>query len=336
MNVLILGGTQFIGKQMVRLFEEAGHTVGVFTRGNRMPADMAPHIHIQGDRSNLKDLQRAAQTERWDVVVDNLAFNGSDVAVALKAFPDIGHYILNSSVAVYRFVPDRFPVPYRGGDVSYSFTPPEEDPSNIHWKYARGKLQAEKECAAQEEIPWTILRPPVVYGPEDPTQRGFWYLARLLRGGPLLLADGGIQSFQIGYSVDIARAFLLAAEHKRKTVGRSYFLAQSEILTLRGFVEESAHALGIVPDWIDIPSDILKEKGGPFADMINLIFDTTPAREDFEFETTPWAVFARETAEWFRDRWQGNDLELLASREDELQLATRWKSLLNVPWLLES
>ncbi|MBY0369803.1 NAD-dependent epimerase/dehydratase family protein, partial [bacterium] len=303
------------------------------TRGNRMPADMAPHIHIQGDRSNIDDLNRAAQTEKWDAVIDNLAFNAKDVSVALQAFQEVGHYVLNSTVAVYRFIPGQYPAPYRDADVDFEYHPPEEDPKNIHWKYARGKLMAEKACRNQETVPWTILRPAVVYGPEDPTQRGFWYLSRLLKGGPLLLADGGVQSFQIAYSVDIARAFVQAVENRKKTEGKSYFLAQKELITLKDFVSESAHALGILPDWVDIPAAILKEMKGPYGDMINLAFDTAPAREDFGFETTPWPEVARITAEWFRDHWQGEDEDLLATREAELQLAARWKSLLNVPWL---
>lgn len=333
MKILILGGTHFIGKQIVRLCEEAGHTVGVFTRGNRMPADMAPHLHIQGDRSNLEDLKRAAQTEDWDAVIDNLAFGPTDVALALQAFGNVGHYVLNSSVAVYRFIPDAYPSPYRGETVDYNAKPANEDPHDIHWKYARGKLLAEKTCVSQEEVPWTILRPPVVYGPEDPTQRGYWYLARLLKGGPLLLADSGVQSFQIAYSLDVAQAFLQVIENRKKTVGKAYFLAQKEILTLRDFVEESAHALGIVPDWIDVPAKLLREKGGPYADMVNLIFDTRPAQDDFDFSPTPWPEFARTTAQWFRDHWQGADEELLASRDEELKFATLWKSLLQVPWL---
>ncbi len=299
--------------------------MGVFTRGNRSLKDLAPHQHIQGDRENPQDLRRAAETEDWDVVIDNIAYNAGHVRTALKTFPSISHYILCSTISVYRFIPGHFRQPIRESDVSFNFDPPNEDPSDIHWKYARGKLEAERECFSQRKVPWTILRPPVVYGPDDPTDRGFWYVGRLLRGGPLLLSDGGVNSFRFIYSTDAARAFLEVMENRKRVLRKAYFIAQNEIITLRDFVEESARALGVVPDYVDVAADNLQDLGGPYASMVNLIPDISSARKDFGFTTTPWPEFAHTTARWFRDHWQGNESELFATRTKEIEFALKWK-----------
>ncbi len=325
MNILILGGTQFFGKEIVRLCVEAGHTVGVFTRGNRMPKDLPEHQHIQGDRENPDDLRRAAETQRWDAVIDNIAYNADHVRAALKAFSSTSHYVLCSTISVYRFIPGRYSQPMQEDAVDFDYNPPAEDPHDIHWKYARGKLEAERELMKQRKVPWTILRPPVVYGPEDPTERGFWYVGRLLRGGPLILSDGGVNSFRLIYSVDCARAFLQVIENRKKVLRKSYFIAQSEIITLRDFVEQSAQALGVVPDYADVALDNLGPMGGPFSNMVNLIPDISAARKDFGFTTTPFVDFIKTSADWFRDHWRGNEQELFANRDQELAFVTRWK-----------
>jgi nucleoside-diphosphate-sugar epimerase len=180
----------------------------------------------------------------------------------------------------------------------------------------------------QRKVPWTILRPPVVYGPGDPTERGFWYLARLLTGGPLLIADGGIQSFRLISSTDTARAFLQAVENRKKVLRKAYFIGQHEIITLRDFIEESARALGLVPDYLDVPAHLLGEMGGPWAPMINLIPDLTAARRDLGFQPTPFVDFVHSTALWFRDHWRGDEKKLLATREHELAFALKWKKLI--------
>ncbi len=327
MKVLILGGTQFFGKEIVRLLADAGHSVGVFTRGNRKPQDLAPHQHIQGDRENPEDLRRAAETEDWDAVIDNIAYSATHVRAALKAFSSTSHYILCSSISVYRYIPSSYAQPMRESEVSFDFQPVDEDLNDIHWKYARGKLEAERELVRQRKVSWTVIRPPVVYGPEDPTERGFWYLARLLRGGPLLLPNGGVQSFRIASSTDTARAFVQVIENRKRVVRKAYFIGQREIITLRDFVEESARAMGLMPDYVEIPSEILGEMGGPWAPMVNLVPDISAARKDFGFEPTPFVDFVHSTAHWFRDCWRGDEKKLLATRDKELKLATSWKKL---------
>ncbi len=327
MRVLILGGTQFFGKSIVRMLADEGHTVGIFTRGIRSLEDLPAHQHIQGDRDSIDDLVRAAETENWDAVVDNIAFSASHVRDALKAFSKTSHYVLCSSVSVYRFAAARFPWPIHDKSILHDSKPAAEKPHDIHWKYARGKLEAERECLRQKKVPWTILRPPVVYAPHDPTQRCFCSLIRLRPGGPLLLADGGVQSFRLLSSEDTARAFVQVLNNRKKTLRKAYFLGQSEIITLRDFVEESARALGIMPDYMDVPFDVLGDLGGPWSTMVNVIPDISAARKDFGFAPTPFEQFAFETAHWFRDHWKGDSRKLLESRERELAFGSRWKKM---------
>ena len=260
LKILILGGTAFFGKETARIFSEAGRAVTLFTRGDRKPSDLPACAHITGDRNDDTDLQKAAGTQ-WDLVIDNIAYNGDHVRKALAAFRNAGHYFLTSTVSVYRYSHPRMVQPLRKIPSALDSTPPAQDLKDIHWSYANGKWEAEKALRSQRAIEWTIFRPTVVHGPGDPLERGFWYIARMLKGGPLLLPNSGAASFVSLYSIDIARAYLQASQAGAH--GKTYNLAQSEIITLRDYVEESARALGIDPDLVNVPRDLLAGWVGP-------------------------------------------------------------------------
>lgn len=321
MRLLLLGGTSFFGKEICRTFVDASWEVTLFTRGNVTPNDLPSHAHIRGDRNVEADLQLAAEAGPWDLVIDNIAYNGPQVQQALGAFKDCGRYLLMSTVSVYRFVRSK-DQPLHEDRVDFEAVPKEEDSSDVHWKYARGKLEAEKALLAEKNVPWTVLRPPVVYGPDDVTSRGFWYLARLLEGGPLLLGDSGSQSFRLIYSKDIAQACLAAAQ-TNKAEGRAYNLSQQEVITLRQFVEDSARALGVPLKSVSAPTEILGDMAGPYAGMVNLVPDLTRVKEELDFRATPWSVFGPSTAQWFKERGKQARQSLLEGRDQEIQLAKK-------------
>lgn len=327
MQVLVLGGTSFFGKDIVRAFFSAGHSVTVFTRGNKRPTDLPKHQQLTGNRRSISDLMTVGKGKDWDVVIDNIGYTAEDAEILVKAFPNAKHLIFDSSVSVYRFAKTSYPQPLLSQSVDNSVRPAQEDPHDIHWKYARGKMEAEEIIRKKSTIPWTIIRPPVVYGPDDPTERGFWYLLRLLEGGPLILANGGIQSFRLSYSKDVAQAFLKAALNP-KAHQKSYFIGQKEIITLKDFLDESAKCLGVVPNYVSVPLEIAKDLGGPHSSMINIIPDISEAERDLELRPTPFPQFIKETTNWFKEHWKGSREELLKSRPLELLLAQKWKNVI--------
>lgn len=327
MQVLILGGTSFFGKEIVRAFFSAGHSVTVFTRGLTKPTDLPPHQTLTGDRTSLSDLMTVGRGKDWDLVIDNIGYNAEDAEKLIKAFKTAKHIIFDSTVSVYRYSQSPFPQPLVEDQIDFNLKPKTEDLSNIHWKYARGKLEAERVIRNKCKIPWTIFRPPVVYGPDDTTERGFWYLARLMDGGPILLANGGVNSFRIVFSKDVAQAFLSAAL-KPSAFGKTYYVGQKEIVTLKDFLDESAKHLGVRPQYVNIPSDLPGEWGGPHASMVNIVVDISLAEKELNFKPTPFPTFIRETTLWFKEKWKGDLGSLLKTRPQELVLAQKWKNVL--------
>ena len=140
MKVLILGGTSFFGREIVDAFTSKGHKVTTFSRVEKSPFEKIKHI--EGNRTSKEDLLKAKKAGPWDVVIDNIAFGAKDVELALSVFKEVKHYILTSTVSVYRFVPkDAYHPPVKESDVSFTYVPTEEDVNDRNWIYARGKLE---------------------------------------------------------------------------------------------------------------------------------------------------------------------------------------------------
>jgi len=313
MKVLILGGAGFVGTVIYETLKKAGHVVTAYTRTN-------------GDRRKLADMEKIAAAGPWDVVVDNCGYTRADVEVFLKAFAKkAGRVLFTSTVSVYRFSSSRYFQPLREAEIDYSARPKDEDPKNIHWQYARGKMEAEACLTAQKQIPWTIFRPSVVYGPNDSKNRVFWYLSRILQGGPVLLANGGEQSFRLTFSDDLARAYRIAIE-LTETKNQIYYIAQHEVMTLKMLLEKSAEALKSPFESVSVPLEMLGELAGPLGNLSNFVPDITKARKELDFAPTPADEFLPATAKWFRDLWIGDEQALLATRDAELAFAQKWKT----------
>ncbi len=94
MNVLILGGTSFVGPEIARLLKKSGHHVGLFNRGLTPCSRTAGFQTYQGDVKNDADLKRVAKEKKWNVVIHQLAYQRSDVERVLEIFPGLKRVIL--------------------------------------------------------------------------------------------------------------------------------------------------------------------------------------------------------------------------------------------------
>jgi nucleoside-diphosphate-sugar epimerase len=237
--------------------------------------------------------------------------------------------VLTSSAAVYYTGSMVMPVPE--GDVHYDFRPPKGEESPF-WSYTVGKLQAERVLLEQSEVPYTVIRPPVVLGPEDPTLRGYFYFQRLMDGRPLLLTHGGVQSFRLVYSRDLARGYLRALETDRAE-GQIYNLAQHEVVRLIDLVKEAANVLGQDPTIVAVPADVFRRSGfeypEPYARMGNFIPDISKAEEELGYTTTPFVAWLGETVLWYRDSYEGPDSAGYERRDQETAFAERFQELMS-------
>ncbi len=207
MNVLVLGGTLFLGRHLVRELLERGHRVSIFTRG-RTVASEAPVTRYTGDRDG--DLH-AVPRDGWDAVIDTSAHWPSWVAASCAHLARAKRYLYVSSISVYD---SRGP---EIGDGRCAFT---EMPANAREgdmdAYGAYKLRSEDVVRAVFGPERTIvLRPGLIVGPHDPTDRFTYWVERGSAGGDILAPGAPEDDVQFVDARDVARFAVRLLEDER-------------------------------------------------------------------------------------------------------------------------
>jgi len=329
LSVLVIGGTSFFGKAIVEHLLDAGHEVSVFSRGQHKPDFFSNITHIQGDRGS--DFSEKLKGKTYDAVIDNIAYTANDVAQAIEVFKgNVGRYVFTSTGAMY--FTGSMTMPVTEDDVDFAYQPSDAEKDLPLWTYTMGKLGGEKTLHGQSDVPFVIVRPPVVLGPEDVTLRGYFYFQRLLDGKPLIVTNGGVQSFRLVYSQDLARGYLLTLNNDA-ALGQTYNLTQKESVRLMDLLKQTANALDVEPNFVSVPNDVLRAKDfdypEPYAGMTNFLPAIRKAETELGYTTTPFNDWLNETAIWYRDHYQGEDSANYKKRDEEVKLAQWYQGLFN-------
>jgi 2'-hydroxyisoflavone reductase len=206
LRILVLGGTRFIGLHMTALAQQRGHTLTFFNRG-KTKADRFPEVErIKGDRNGEID---GLKGREWDVVIDNSGYVPRHVRLTAELLaPKVRQYVFTSSISVY---PD-FSVPR--DEKSPVGKLPDETVEKVDGD-TYGPLKALCEQAVEKALPGraTIIRPGLIVGPDDNTDRFTWWPARAARGGEFIAPGAAQDPFQVIDARDLA-AFTINAVEK--------------------------------------------------------------------------------------------------------------------------
>ncbi len=326
MRVLVLGGTRFIGRSVAEHLLRAGHEVTLLNRGVSPDPFSTSVRRILGDRRDPETVRRAAQARDFGAVVDVSAYHESETAAAVEAFRGrVGHFVHISTAAVY-LIRDGILPPYR--EAQFGGRLVTARPRDSTWLYACHKRRCEEvlaEAHQRHDFPFTSLRLPVVVGYHDYTRRADAYLERLLTGGPLILPEGGLNSWGFLWCDDVAEV-VCTSLGKAATVGRAYNLAQQEALSVRQLVERAASCLGREAQLLSLPADWLRAVGlgttfSPYSHDQDMLLDCRAAEEDLLFRPTSAETWVELLVRDFRRRWDGVPRAFASTRAFELQLA---------------
>jgi 2'-hydroxyisoflavone reductase len=184
MKILILGGTRFLGRHLVDSALVRGHVVTLFNRGRANP-DLFPQVQtIRGDRE--KDLDRLSG-QTWDAVIDTCGYFPRIVRMSAEALRDsAGSYVFISSISVYA---DFSKIGVNENDAVGVIR--DETIEEITGE-SYGPLKALCEQAVQEvfDARALIVRPGLIVGPHDPTDRFTYWPVRVARDGEVLAPVG--------------------------------------------------------------------------------------------------------------------------------------------------
>lgn len=188
MKILITGGTGFIGPHIVRAFVDAGHDVTLFNRGNRntLFPDLAALI---GDR--LEGDLTALDGTDWDAAVDTSAYIPRVVSQLLETVKT-RRYVFISSISAYAHPGT---IGLREDAELSTLNEETEKVTDEHY----GALKAQCEWAATKKLGrhTTVIRPGLIVGPGDTTDRFTWWPVRFAHGGKLLCPGDGSHPLQV-------------------------------------------------------------------------------------------------------------------------------------------
>jgi 2'-hydroxyisoflavone reductase len=332
LRILILGGTGFIGPYQVQYAIDRGHTVTLFNRGQTNPG-LFPNVEkLIGDRSNnLKSLEG----REWDVVIDNSDSTGNPAWVELSASllqKTVKRYILVSTRSVYSDT-SRVPMTI---DAPLFTRENSKITEGRPLPYGLGKAECERITHKYFPGRALIVRPALIVGPGDLTDRFTYWPVRIERGGETLAPGDGTDPVQVIDARDLSEWMIRLAESG--TVGTYNALGPKH----RTFAEllygiEAVTTADCTFVWVD--TDFLSEhKVRGYAEMPVW----QPARDGKEgfarFDITrelalgltfrPLAVTARDTLDYFHAQSPERQEKLKAgiTPEREAEVLAAWKS----------
>jgi 2'-hydroxyisoflavone reductase len=215
LNILILGGTGFTGPEQVEYAIARGHRVTLFNRNKTRPGLFKGRVHeeLVGD---LNSDTSALKGKRFDVVIDNpTTFPAWVRNVASALAGNVGHYLFISTTSVYRDqsqigIDENSPTTPMPADID----PYTLDPAHASRYYGALKTRAEQEVATHYGRNHTVIRPCLIVGPNDRTDRFTWWPARIAEGGEVLAPDHPDDPCQFIDSRDLAEWTVRMAEQQ--------------------------------------------------------------------------------------------------------------------------
>jgi len=293
----MIGGTRFSGPHAVRRLSQAGHEVLLFHRGQNEP-DLPEGVrHVHGNRRQLAD--HAAELRRFspDVVVDMIPLCEEDARTVVEIFRGVARRVVAlSSQDVYRAygrligvepgplepTPLREDSPLR--EQLYPYREQVKDPDHPLYQY--DKIPVERVYRGDPQLPGTILRYPMVYGPGDAQRRLSEDLKRMDDGRPVIFLEEGLAAWRWtkGYVENAAHALVLAISDSR-AAGRIYNVGEQTPLTWADWVKEIGRAAGwngrvVVLPRERLPRELIPEQ----RTEQHLLSDTARIREELGYE----------------------------------------------------
>ncbi len=303
MKVLVIGGTLFIGRNLVAELLKNGHEVSVLHR--KPEHDLGKKvINLTGDRNDAESVKRAVAGKQFDVVFDNVydwerGTTCAQVEGTAKAVgTNLQRYVFISSVAAYGDG-----LNHHEGDALAADTHPDT--------YIRNKAMSERmlfRLHQRHGFPVTTLRPPYIYGPGNPFYREAFFWDRLKDARPIIIPGDGRRLMQFVFVKDLVTACLKAMVEPN-AVGHAFNIANARPVTQTEAVQAMADACGKRVEFVRIPRErILRCGGHPMGPQLyfGVYYDMPPitqviakAQRVLGFRPTDFATGLKESYRWY-------------------------------------
>ena len=300
-SVLFIGGSGVISAACVREAVEQGFDVTVLNRGTTDKRPIPEAVtRLQADVSDRAALEAAIADQRWDVVIDFVAFTPDQVQRDIEVFTGrTNQYVFISSASAYQTPATHLPIT-------------ESTPlKNPFWQYSRDKIACEDllvQAYREDDFPMTIIRPSHTYDETlVPFSGGWTVLGRMRAGKPVVVCGDGSSLWTITHARDFAVGFVGLLD-RAEAIGEAFHITGDEAPTWDRIAHELAAAAGVEDlQIVHVPSDAIDALDAEWGASLlgdkanSSVFDNTKVQTLVpEFaQTTSIRQGAREIVAWF-------------------------------------
>ena len=240
-DALVIGGTRFIGRHLVSELLDHDYDVTIFNRGNHdNPFAGDDRVsHVEGDRTNESALELAKERVDPDAVFDCVAYAPREVRAATEIFSDVDAYVYISSGDAY----GNEEIPKREGETELRPCTAEQATDDSGDSYGNRKAEGDRAVfeAAERGVDAYSVRPCIVYGPHDYSERLDFWIDRVANYDRVVVPGDGDNVWHRAYVEDVASALRVVAEEG--TPGESYNVGDRRLVTIDEMLELIADAL---------------------------------------------------------------------------------------------
>ena len=308
-RALVLGGAGFIGVAACKELMRRGVETIAAGRKDRPYGTFTSYVAF--DRTDEDQLAAALQQTEPDVLLDLACYQPHEVSAVARHFKGARYIFVSTGV---------YPDLHGKAAGEEDFVPLSGEPPEA-LDYREGKRWCETALARLADFPWTVIRPPAVFGPADHTLRIAAYIQRVADGGPVLVPSETYE-WQAGLAWvrDIGFACALACDLRRDLTGKAYN-ASFEGVSVKNLVEGIARALGLPARLRPMPFAEIPEEARPYGPdprrSAGYVLDR--ARRELGFEPSALEDALAETLAWYRVAHPSHPG--YAKRAEELALA---------------
>lgn len=311
-EILIIGGTRFVGPPLISKLLANGNHITIFCRGSNYGYKPDPKIKIiKGDRENETDLQKI-YPQKYDLVFDMCCYSrqhADDLLAALRG--NFNHLVFFSTAAVYK---------------KPLLLPLFENSKLGKWPsfgdYGTRKSQAEKAYIAfaeQNNKKLTIFRPVYLLGKDNYFDRENYYFSRILSNRPILIPGNGNALIQFAFLEETVEAFFVCSQKQKKQV-EILNIGGDKYISLKNFVYLCGEIAGQKPKLIhlDMQENQLDEERFydelyPFPN-VSLILSNYKIKNNYNIEFTDLQKGLQEIYNHWRNNWNG---KIMASKKEQ-------------------
>lgn len=303
-KLLIIGGTNFIGRNLINaLLKLNQFEITLFNRGITNP-DLFPQINrIKGDRETDDILK--IREEDWDYIIDLSCYFPASLGKTIEGLnANLKRYVFISTCSVYEDkntdILKKETAPIK------SCTPEQALEPNMYKHYGEKKAACEQ-LLEQSNLDYLILRPPLVYGPYDHTDRLYYWLYQVKMKKKILLPDNGERLFSIVFVQDLVNTIIQSLQIQQHS--NIYTVSSTPQLSIQKIVSAASKILKKNPSYVNAPPKfLLDRKINQWTDMplwINsdyFTYSNEKLLQDFDLELTDFQEGTKTTIEYYNER----------------------------------